>query len=261
MRREFVMAFIFDAACGSFIGVGRSNNQDNFYFNKKHLPIPNKGMKNPLIYRNTTDEPVVFAVFDGMGGECKGEEAACISSQVFSKECKKLEELAMSGKEFLYNCCDKANAEVNQLRQEQQLTATGTTVAAIYLHQDEAVACNVGDSKIFRIRDKKMLQISEDHTDEKIMSAMGIQKKAVLLQYIGVPNTEMAIEPFVAKGELVSGDIYVLCSDGITDAMTVSDMYEIICNFAADEAVKRVLAEVSQRQGTDNATMIVIKIA
>lgn len=255
------MAFTLNAACGSFIGMGRSNNEDNFYFNKKHLPIPNKGMKNPLKYRGTTDDPIVFAVFDGMGGECRGEDAARISSEIFSTEYKKLEELAVSGKEFMYDCCEKANAAVNQFRRDMQLSATGSTVSAIYFSQDEVVACNMGDSKIFRIRDKKMLQISEDHTDEKIMSAMGIKKKPVLLQYIGIPDTEMAIEPYISKGELESEDVYVLCSDGVTDAVDVSVMYEIICNSGADEAVKQILSEVNRRNGTDNATIIVIKIA
>ena len=255
------MAFTLNAACGSFIGMGRSNNEDNFYFNKKHLPIPNKGMKNPLKYRGTTDDPIVFAVFDGMGGECRGEDAARISSEIFSTEYKKLEELAVSGKEFMYDCCEKANAAVNQFRRDMQLSATGSTVSAIYFSQDEVVACNMGDSKIFRIRDKKMLQISEDHTDEKIMSAMGVKKKPVLLQYIGIPDTEMAIEPYISKGELESEDVYVLCSDGVTDAVDVSVIYEIICNSGADEAVKQILSEVNRRNGTDNATIIVIKIA
>ncbi len=255
------MAFTVNAACGSFIGMSRSKNEDNFYFNRKHLPIPNKGLKNPLKFRGTTDDPMAFAVFDGMGGESKGEEAACLSAEIFSSEYKKLEELARSGKEFMYDYCEKANAAVNQFRRDMQLSATGSTVAAIYFSQDEVVACNVGDSKIFRIRDKKMLQISEDHTDEKIMSAMGVRKKPILLQYIGIPDTEMAIEPYISKGELESEDVYVLCSDGVTDAIDVSDMYEIICSSSADEAVKRILAEVNRKNEADNATVIVIKIA
>lgn len=255
------MVFTLNAACGCFIGTGRSNNEDNFFFHKKHLPVPNTGLKNPLQYRTTTDEPIVFAVFDGMGGECKGEEAARLSAEAFSDEYKKLEQLVISGKEFLYACCDEANAAVNQFRREMQISSTGSTAAAIYFFQNEVVACNLGDSKIFRIRDKKMLQISEDHTDEKIMAAMGIQKKPVLLQYIGIPDTEMAIEPYISKGELESEDVYVLCSDGVTDVIDVQSLYEIICNVGAEEAVKQIMAEVDRRNGSDNATIIVIKVA
>jgi len=254
------MVFTLNASCGSFIGNGRNKNEDNFYFNKKHLPVPNKGLKNPIKCKGSTDDPIVFALFDGMGGECKGEEASCLASEVFAEEVKKLEELALSGKEFMYETCEKANTAVNELRVEKQLTSMGTTVAAIYFSQDEVVACNMGDSKIFRIRDKKMIQISEDHTDEKIMSAMGIKKKPVLLQYIGVPDTEMSIEPYISKGDIQSEDVYVLCSDGVTDVLDINEMYEIICSNSADEAVRQILAEVNKKDGTDNSTVIVIKM-
>ncbi len=254
------MVFTLNASCGSFIGNGRNNNEDNFYFNKKHLPIPNEGLRKPLKCKATTDDAVVFAVFDGMGGECKGEEAACLASEVFSEQFKKLEELALSGKEFMYETCEKANIAVNELRTKKQLNSAGTTVAAIYFLQDEVVACNVGDSKVFRIRDKKMLQISQDHTDEKIMSSMGIKKKPVLLQYIGIPDTEMSIEPYVSKGDIRSEDVYVICSDGVTDALDINEIYEIICNNTADESVRQILFEVSKKDGADNSTVIVINI-
>ena len=255
------MFFTLNAVCGCGIGTGRSNNEDNFFFNKKHLPAQNKGLNNPMEYDATTENPVVFAVFDGMGGECQGEEAARLVSEVFSEEYKTLEELALSGKEFMLTTCEKANVAVNEYRREKQLSSIGTTAAAIYLAQNEVVACNVGDSKIFRIRDKKMTQISEDHTDEKILLKMGIQKKPVLLQYIGIPDTDMAMEPYVSKGEIQIGDTYVLCTDGVTDLIGVDRLYEMISRNPAEDAVRKITAEVNETSGTDNATIIVVKIA
>ena len=254
------MGFTLHASCGSFIGNGRNNNEDNFYFSKKHLPVPNKGLKKPLSFKGTTDDPLAFAVFDGMGGECMAEEASCLASEIFSEEFKKLDEVAVSGKGFMYEVCEKANVAVNELRIKNQLTSVGTTMAAIYFLQDEVVACNIGDSKIFMIRDKKMIQISEDHTDEKIMSAMGIKKKPVLLQYIGVPCTEMAIEPYISKGDIQSDDVYIICSDGVTDVLDTNEMYEIICKYSADETVVQLLAEINKKDGADNSTVIVIKV-
>lgn len=254
------MVFTLNASCGSLVGNGRDHNEDNFYFNKKRLPIPNVGLKDFLTYRGATDEPAVFALFDGMGGECGGEEASSCASEVFSEEIKKLDELALSGKEFMYEACEKANTAVNELRLRKQLSSMGTTVAALHFLQGIVVACNMGDSKIFRIRDKKMIQISEDHTDEKIMASMGIKKKPVLLQYIGVPNTEMAIEPYIAKGNIQSEDVYVLCSDGVSDVLDINEMYEICCNNSAEEAVRQLLAKTSDNNGTDDSTVIVIKV-
>lgn len=254
------MFFTFNASCGSFIGSGRSNNEDNFYFNKKHLSVPNKGLKYPLECSGKTNEPTVFAVFDGMGGECKGEEAACAASRVLSEEVKKLDELILPGKEFMYRVCEKANAAVNELRKKYQVSSVGTTAAIMFFSDDEVVACNLGDSKIFRIRGKQMIQISEDHTDEKIMSAIGVKKKPVLLQYIGVPDTEMTIEPYISKGDIKSGDIYILCSDGVTDVLSVAEIYELLSNNAVDDAIRKILGTVEKNGGSDNATVIAVKL-
>lgn len=254
------MVFKVDAACGSCIGNGRSNNEDNFYFNRKHLPEKNKGLNNPIKYSGTTSESVMFAVFDGMGGGVSGEEASCKASEIFAEEYKKLDEIALSGKEFMITACIKANDIINEISAKRQVGTLGTTVAALYLSQDEAVSCNMGDSKVFRIRNNQMMQISEDHTDEKIMLSMGIKKKPVLLQYLGVPNTEMAIEPFVAKGDIQDEDIFVLCSDGVTDVIRPDEIYSLIKEKKVDEAVKAIIAEVNMRDGADNATIVIAKL-
>lgn len=254
------MIFNLEASCGSFIGNGRECNEDNFCFNKKHLSINNKGLKNPLKYTGNTSEELLFAVFDGMGGEVKGEDAAYTASEIFCSEFKKIEEIVVGGKEFFLRTCQKANDEVNRISKENKIGTMGTTVAALFFSQDEVVACNLGDSKIFRVRQNQMIQISEDHTDEKIMTAMGIKKKPVLLQYIGVSDTEMLIDPYIVKGDVKQDDIYVICSDGITDVLNVDAIYEIVKNNSAEESVRQLIAETNKKDGADNSTVIVIKI-
>lgn len=250
-----------DAACGSFIGNGRGTNEDNFYFNKKHLPANNKGLKNPLKYTGNTAEGILFAVFDGIGGEVNGEEASGTACQVFSEEFKKMDEIVLSGKEFFLRACQKANDEVNRISEKKKIGTMGTTMAALYFVQDEVVGCNLGDSKIFRIRQNQMIQISEDHTDEKILLSMGVEKKPVLLQFIGIPNTEMMIEPYISKGELQGEDTYVICSDGVTDILNVEEIYDIVSKNDANSSVNYLLGEVNKKDGSDNATIIVIKVS
>lgn len=254
------MSFKIESACISFIGNGRNRNEDNFYFNKKHLPKNNKGLKSPLEQTGNTDEAKLFAVFDGIGGEAEGDMASLIASETFSDELKRVDELAISGKEFLLTACQKANEAVSKYLKENQITTMGTTVASLFFLHDEVFACNVGDSKIFRIRDNQMIQISEDHTDERIISAMGIDKKPVLLQYLGIPDTEMLIEPFLSKGDIINGDIYVICSDGVTDVMQPSEIYSFVVKSATvSDAVKVVVSEVDKCDGDDNATIIIVK--
>lgn len=260
MTKGEFMIYNIEASCGSFIGNGRHNNEDNFCFNKKHLPEKNKGLKNPIKSNGNTAETVLFAVFDGMGGERNGEAASCCASEVFTEEYKKLDEIALSGKEFMITACQKANEVINEISQKNKIGTMGTTVAAICFSQDEAVACNIGDSKIFRIRNHQMMQISEDHTDEKIMLSVGIKKKPVLLQYLGIPNTEMVLEPFIAKGDIQAEDVFILCSDGVTDVLTPNEIYRLAKDGTPDDIVKTILAEVDKNDGSDNATIIIVKV-
>ena len=88
---------------------------------------------------------------------------------------------------------------------------------------------------------------------------MGINKKPVLLQYLGVPDTEMVVDPYISKGDVQKGDIYILCSDGITDVLGLSEIYEIISACDAEEAVTQLIAGVKKNDGSDNATVIVIR--
>ena len=248
------------AACGCSVGDGREHNEDNFYFHKKHLTIPNKALKNPIKCKENTENPVAFAVFDGMGGASKGEVASKIAAEVFSKEFKVLDEIVFTGKEFMLRTCEKMNTAVNSFRKENQLSTMGTTFAAVYFDMNEVVAANVGDSKIFRIRDSKMHQLSEDHTDANIMASVGINKKSVLLQYIGVPQTELTIDPYVSKGDIKSCDIFVLCTDGVTDTIGTNELFKIIISKDdVCDAVRDVMAQININNGSDNATIIVIK--
>lgn len=254
------MGFNYSAACGCFIGNGRNNNEDNFYFNKKHLPEKNKGLKNAIKCHGNIDDTVLFAVFDGMGGELYGEKASFCASEVFSDEVKVLDEIAMSGKEFMLTTCQKANDAILRFAADKKAGSVGTTVASLLFYQEELFACNVGDSKIFRIRDNKMFQISEDHTDEKIMTAMGIKKKPVLLQYLGMPGKDMTLDPYVSKGDVLPGDIYFICSDGVTDVLGNDVLFEILSKFDPIDAVKQILGKVDILNGADNSTAIVVKI-
>ena len=255
------MAFEFEAACGCLSGSSRSNNEDNFYFKNKHLRSNNRGLKNSLAYKGSTDEAVLFAVFDGMGGECKGEEASYLASKVFSQELNRNNDIAFDGKEFFLNACTKASKTICEEARKKQVGTMGTTVAALFLSQGAVYACNVGDSKIFRIRRGQMVQISEDHTDERLLSTMGVDKKPVLLQYLGIPETTMMIDPYIAKGDIQSEDYYIICSDGVTDSLSPSEIYGVVKEEnKAESIVNKSMSDIVTRDGKDNATLIVVKV-
>lgn len=255
------MSFKIEASCGCFIGTERDNNEDNFFFNQKHLSKINRGLNEPVYYNCSSENAQVFAVFDGIGGEAAGETAAYIASEVFADEAHKLDSLLITGKEFFTNVCFKINSAICDYSSRHQCIKTGSTIAAFFVFQNEIFSCNIGDSKIFRIRCDKLMQISKDHTDEQILKDMCISKKPSLLQYLGISENEMQIEPFITRGEMQSGDIYIACSDGITDSINVQELYDICSKENSSFNITDKIIDCAKRAGAcDNSTLVTLKI-
>lgn len=250
-----------EASCYSYLGEGRSSNEDNFYFNKKRLVKKNRGMNKSISSVEVLEKPVAFAVFDGIGGASYGEEASYIASKIFSESIKELDDVVVSEKEFLFNICKKSNYAVNMFATQKQISQMGTTIAALLFEEEEVHVCNVGDSRAFLFRDDKLIQISKDHTDEDFLKSIGVEKKPSLLQYIGMASEEGELDPFISKGRIRENDIYVLCSDGVTDCINVKELYETIkCQDNPEKIVTCIINMVKESIGQDNATIIVIKI-
>ena len=138
----------------------------------------------------------------------------------------------------------------------------GTTAAVLQFCKNGVYACNVGDSKIFRLHRDILLQISEDHTDAKFLAECGIyNRKPQLSQYIGISPDEMIIEPYIAKYKLCLTDQYLICSDGLTDMVSDTE----ICSIMKEESLAKECAEQLVKTalkygGKDNVTVIVVKI-
>lgn len=255
------MSFKIEASCGCFIGTERDNNEDNFFFNQKRLSKINRGLSEPISYNCDSESAQVFAVFDGIGGEADGETAAYIASEFFADEAHKLDSLVTTGKEFFTNVCSKINSAICDYSSRHQCIKTGSTIAAFFVFQNEIFSCNIGDSKIFRIRCGKLIQISKDHTDEQILKDMRIAKKPSLLQYLGIPENEMQIEPFITRGEMQSGDIYIACSDGVTDTINVQELYKICSKKNSSfDITDKIISRAKQKGAGDNTTLITLKI-
>lgn len=254
------MIFDFESACAVFIGFGRGLNEDNIIFNRRHLAEKNNGTESNIEYFSSTENSQLFAVFDGLGGEVFGEKASFLASDVFLQQFEKLDKLIVNGKEFFSLACSKAEKEITERINKEFVCSSGTTVAALFLQSDVVVACNMGDSRIYRFRDKELMLISEDHTDARILATMGIEKKPVLLQYLGIAQTEIKAEPYITKGTIKSGDVFVICSDGVSDVLNADEIYESVSKGSASYSVSQIISRVEEKRGQDNATVIVIKV-
>ena len=230
----------------SHIGKHRGINQDNYILDKKILDSPKSMGCIPAHGTATFDYPFVAGVFDGMGGEERGEVASFLAAQ-------RAANIVVSEKpvDDLLRFCRVVNEDICQFTEINGLVAMGTTAAMLLFGPKDIALCNIGDSKIFRIADEKIEQISVDHY---AVAAYG--NKPPLSQNLGIPSNEIVIEPYVARGRYKNGDIYLLCSDGLTDMVSQDQIKEIVLGAPIEEAVEALVKAALEAGGKDNITVV-----
>jgi len=224
----------------------------------------------------------LILVLDGMGGHLAGEVASRLAMDTISSfygkyAANRVKEAPVSDdydRTFSYqsNLLRRAIVEANRVVLEkslesQQLSGMGSTVAGIAIRGFTASAINVGDSRIYLIRDGRMEQISVDHTlaeDQVGRGAMTAEEaedselKHVLCSVLGV---EPEIQVHMDELSLLSGDIFLLCSDGLTTVMKDEEILRGVTeNEVGPGAIERLIAKANARGGPDNVTVALIKI-
>ena len=152
------MAYTIKYHYTSNTGKCRRVNQDNFLCVGRYLEHSNNGSEKIETGIAYSSEAPNFAVFDGMGGEERGEMAAYISAKELSEF-----EFGKDVKNDLIAFCKKANFEICRFTEEKGLTSMGTTAAVLKFTKSKIYLCNIGDSKIFYLSDGVLSQLSYDH--------------------------------------------------------------------------------------------------
>lgn len=235
-------------------GKVREINQDNFSVNGKSLDMENTGLQSPIFEEVSIREFPIFAVFDGMGGEQRGEVASFTAARI-------LNELQFVGSdqsetEFLRRICKAINDEICRIANELHISTTGTTGAFILFGKKQVYICNIGDSPIFRFDEGKMQKISTDHIQENYLNG-----KPPLTQFLGVPESDFIIQPYIAKGKYKLGNKYLLCSDGLTDMVDIDTIKKIVDSLSTEAATQILLDTALKNGGKDNITIILCEIS
>lgn len=244
------MRYTIHYSCLSHIGNARRINQDNFACDGRCMKPRDAAFLPPLCGTKKSRENALFGIFDGLGGESCGEMAAYIAAKdacELKKDKKSPADLA--------RFCRRANADICSYAATHEISTMGTTVAMIAFSRNRITLCNIGDSKIFRLRDGQSEQLSEDHV---AVAAFGV--KPPLSQNLGIPPDELIIEPYFARQTYRDGDIYLICSDGLTDMVTTERITEILTSEPFEHAVTQLLAEALANGGKDNTTIILCKL-
>ena len=233
----------------SHIGKCRKANQDNFFCNGKFMLSDNRGTDGILSGKVNVKCAPVFAVFDGMGGEECGEMAAFLAAQTMSRHAFS-EDMAADLAKF----CKDANENICAYTRSHSISSMGTTAAILRCTPEKAGLCDVGDSKIYLYSKESLQQLSYDH----VGIAVG-GRKPPLTQNLGIEETELIIDPFVALGDCQPGDVYLLCSDGLTDMITEARISELLKK-SPKAAAKALMREALENGGRDNITFILVQM-
>lgn len=253
------MPFTLNAACLCDTGRVRGNNEDNFFFDETSLLEQNNGLSAPLTLSVSTAEDPMLAVFDGMGGEAYGETASFTAAKALYAA--SLHIRREDPEKFLREATQHMNLEVFRAGQALGANRMGSTLAMLYFLSDHVFACNVGDSRIFRLREGNFNQLSQDHTDEKLLQAQGIRRRPRLTQHLGIDPEDMRIVPCIGGYTLKADDWYLICSDGLTDMLTAAQVTELIRSSAdPDSCVRALVSAALEKGGRDNVTVIACHI-
>ena len=253
------MSLRLEAACFNSTGKVRANNEDNFYFSDTTLEQENDGLLSP-IYGMIEDDIVCFGVFDGMGGAEDGQVASHLAASSLKNDVFSANESAILSETFFLEAVEHMNTAV-YMEAEKQKNNMGTTAVMFGFDKSSVYVSNVGDSRAYRWRDGHLVQISMDHVAPIPAYEAKTRRKPYLSQCIGIPPDKLKLEPYFARGTLQMGDIYLLCSDGLTDMVSESSIADCLCESKRIDVHARQLVELAlDNGGHDNVTVIIIRV-
>ncbi len=247
----------------------RRNNEDNFYLNGTYLTPKNRDQA--AAYTDEGGHEIgLYGVFDGMGGEALGEEASLISAKSAKKAQEEMDAGTDAGKAVLA-AIREANREICNRMIETGEKRIGTTFAALKMEEDTVQIYNVGDSRVYRLRNGRLTQLSVDDTTAQRMIHAGLLTEAQskthpdrhkLTQHLGIFPDEMKIEPHISQSyPLEKGDRFLVCSDGLTDMVPEAQIRELMTvGGDSGEIASRLVQEALRNGGEDNITALVICI-
>mgnify|MGYP000211564613 CR=1 FL=1 len=141
-----------EMVCMTHTGHIRVHNEDNISFDGFYLPEEHQSMGEPMLCRLKGGSCGKAAVFDGMGGESRGELASYTAAKMLTEEME--EDRWTRGK--LFQMVESLNHEVCRVGEELKIGRMGTTAAILAMNPGEIWACNVGDSPIYLYRNGQL---------------------------------------------------------------------------------------------------------
>ncbi|HZR94839.1 MAG TPA: Stp1/IreP family PP2C-type Ser/Thr phosphatase [Gaiellaceae bacterium] len=210
--------------------------------------------------------PPLFAVADGMGGAQAGE----VASKLAAAALEETDPGALAGPERLTQLIQEANRRVyERATADPSTSGMGTTMTVALVEGAEVTIGHVGDSRAYLVRNGALEQLTEDHSlvNELLKSGKLSREEAethpqrsVITRAVGT-DPDVDVDAFVVTADV--GDIFLLCSDGLTDMVRDEDILELVERHHEDldRLTKSLVAAANRGGGEDNITVVAFAIA
>lgn len=211
-----------------------------------------------------------------MGGENSGELASVEAAKLLQERFRAIRREAGRGLEKGIAAINAYVREANDtiFRLSSSLpgnSGMGTTFAGLLVSGREAAAVNVGDSRVYLYHDKVLRMLTRDHSESERLVRLGLitkeqarthKSRNMLNRYLGVSPEEGIMEGEVySVNQISKGDIFLLCSDGLTNLVDDAAIAEIIESGPYTKGVACLLADKAiEKGGSDNVTVITVEV-
>ena len=208
----------------------------------------------------------LFIVADGMGAHAAGEFASKLAIDHIPHLYSKYENQTIT--DALRKAVEDANVEIHRRGQaNEEFHNMGTTCSTLTLLPQGALVAHVGDSRVYRLRNNRLEQLTFDHSLVWEMKASGqlqteeemakIPKNVITRSLGPYPEVKVDLEgPFPIE----VGDTFLLCSDGLTGPISDAEIGSLLANLHPDEASKVLVDLANLRGGPDNITVVIVKV-
>jgi PPM family protein phosphatase len=208
--------------------------------------------------------PPLFAVADGMGGAQAGEVASRIAAESFEPA----DRGEQPAETWLRTIAEVANDRIHNLsREDSTVSGMGTTLTAALLEGEEVTLAHVGDSRAYLYRDGELKLLTSDHSLVEELRRQGRlteeqaedhPQRSIITRALG-PESEVEVDTMTQSAR--PGDVYLLCSDGLTTMVREDRIAEILAeNSELKAAVSQLVGEANEAGGRDNITVVAFRL-
>ncbi len=206
----------------------------------------------------------LFVVADGMGGAQAGEVASSVAVDTFRAGLEDGEDPERS----LVDQVERANSRIDELSHSNaEHAGMGTTITTVYVGEENVVIAHVGDSRAYCMRDGELLRLTDDHSlvDELIRQgkltpeeAEEHPQRSVITRALG-PEASVEVDVRSFRGR--PGDVYLLCSDGLTTMVGEAELLRLLAlHERLAEAGEALIAAANSAGGKDNITVVLLRL-